>query len=60
MAVRRPGSEDEGPQVVACPEPGCAAPAEVMDRFVLASTHGPVEHVQTLCLRGHVRTPPLP
>ena len=57
MVLRGPGSGDEGPPVVACPEPGCVAPAGVMHRFVLASTHGPAEHVQTLCLHGHVRTP---
>jgi hypothetical protein len=45
-------------EVVACPEPGCAAPAEVLERFALASTSGPVEHCKTVCVGGHVRTPP--
>jgi hypothetical protein len=44
-------------EFVICPEPNCQAPAEIVDRFVLASTGGPVEHAQTLCLNGHVRTP---
>jgi hypothetical protein len=44
-------------EFVGCPEPTCQAPAEIVDRFVLASTHGPVEHAQTMCLNGHVRTP---
>jgi hypothetical protein len=41
------------PEIIACPEPTCLAPAEVTDRFVLASTDGPVEHVRTRCLDGH-------
>jgi hypothetical protein len=32
-------------------------PAEVLDRFTLQSTNGPVEHLKTLCARGHVLTP---
>jgi hypothetical protein len=41
------------PELIACPEPGCGVPAGVVDRFVLASTSGPVEHVRTWCLNGH-------
>jgi hypothetical protein len=41
------------PELVACPEPGCGLPAGIVDRFVLASTGGPVEHVRTWCLEGH-------
>jgi hypothetical protein len=41
------------PELIACPEPGCGVPAGVVDRFVLASTSGPVEHVKTWCLDGH-------
>jgi hypothetical protein len=37
-------------QLTTCPE--CGAPAEVVDRFVLPSTHGPVEHVKTRCVTG--------
>jgi hypothetical protein len=33
-----------------CPE--CGAPAEVIDRFVLPSSDGPVEHVKTRCVTG--------
>jgi hypothetical protein len=33
-----------------CPE--CGAPAEIVDRFVLPSTEGPVEHVKTRCVTG--------
>jgi hypothetical protein len=38
-------------ELTACP--ACGAPAEVIDRFVLSSTHGPVEHVKTSCITGH-------
>jgi hypothetical protein len=41
------------PELIACPERGCDVPAGVVDRFVLASTDGPVEHVRTWCLEGH-------
>jgi hypothetical protein len=41
------------PELISCPEPGCDVPAGVVDRFVLASTGGPVEHVRTWCLEGH-------
>lgn len=34
--------------LVGCPE--CGAPAEVVDRFVLPSTSGPVEHVRVQCV----------
>ncbi len=40
-----------------CPEPGCGAPAVLLDRFWLASTAGPVAHWKTRCADGHVRTP---
>ena len=35
----------------ACPE--CGSIARVLDRFVLESTDGPVEHVRTQCVRRH-------
>ena len=41
------------PELIACPEPSCSVPAGVVDRIVLASTSGPVEHVRTWCLNGH-------
>jgi 3-oxoadipate enol-lactonase len=40
-----------------CPEPGCSMPAEAVERFSLPSTDGPVEHLKTICARGHVLTP---
>lgn len=36
-----------------CPDPDCAAPAEVTDRIPSWSTHGPVEHVRTYCVHRH-------
>ena len=36
-----------------CAEPGCPGPAEVVDRVVLESTSGPVEHVHVRCLHRH-------
>jgi hypothetical protein len=37
--------------LTSCPE--CHAPAEVTDRFAMASTDGPVAHVAVSCLAGH-------
>ena len=42
---------ENGLDLVVCPE--CSAPAEVVDRFVLPSTDGPVEHVKVVCLVRH-------
>lgn len=38
-------------EIVGCPD--CEAPAEVAERFTLASTDGPVDHVAVLCPAGH-------
>jgi len=43
-------------QIVACPEPGCDAAAEIVARWVWPSTDGPLEHTKTYCLLGHART----
>ena len=37
--------------LISCPE--CDVPAEVTDRFALASTDGPVDHVALRCAAGH-------
>ena len=37
-------------EFIHCPE--CGSLAEVVDRFVLPSTDGPVEHVKTRCVTG--------
>lgn len=39
-------------QLTACPE--CGAAAEVVDRHVLESTTGPVEHIRIRCVATHV------
>jgi hypothetical protein len=45
------------PEVIACPDPTCWAPARIVERWTLASSDGPVEHVKTSCERGHGFTP---
>jgi hypothetical protein len=40
-----------GLDLVVCPE--CAAPAEVVDRFALPGTDGPVAHAKIRCLLRH-------
>jgi hypothetical protein len=37
--------------LVVCPE--CFTPAEVVDRFALAGTDGPVEHAKVRCVARH-------
>lgn len=38
--------------LICCPE--CPSPAEVTDRFVLASTDGPIDHLGLRCAAGHL------
>ena len=45
------------PDIVVCPEPGCPAPAQVVQRWSQGSTDGTVEFVKTRCFEGHVFTP---
>ena len=45
------------PDIIACPDPACGAPARIVDRWTFGSTSGPVEHVKTGCQRGHWFTP---
>jgi hypothetical protein len=40
-----------GLDMVGCP--ACAAPAEVVERFVLDSTDGPIEHATVRCADRH-------
>jgi hypothetical protein len=46
-------------QLTACPDADCQLPAEVVDRFVLPSTEGPIEHVMLHCLARHTFTLPV-
>lgn len=42
---------ETGLDLVGCPS--CAAPAEVVDRYVLESTDGPIEHATVRCSERH-------
>jgi len=46
-------------EILACPDPTCPAYAEVVDRWSVPSTDGPVEHVRTRCLDRHIFTVPI-
>jgi hypothetical protein len=46
--------------ILACPDPGCGAPATLSARWTWPSTDGPVEHVQTHCMNRHSYTQPQP
>lgn len=46
-------------EIIACPDPECRAYAEVVDRWSVPSTDGPVEHIQTRCLSRHLFTVPI-
>lgn len=46
-------------QFTYCPHPACGTVAEIVDRFVLASTDGFIEHVQVCCLHRHRFTLPV-
>jgi len=41
---------------ISCPQ--CATAAHITERFWLASTDGPVEHLKTGCVNHHWLTPP--
>jgi hypothetical protein len=43
-----------------CPDPDCGAPAEVLDRILLRSTTGPIEHAKVQCARRHIFVMPTP
>jgi hypothetical protein len=43
-------------ELVRCPDTSCTGPAEVVDRWRLASTDGPADHVRTRCLHRHMFT----
>jgi hypothetical protein len=45
-------------EIVECPDIECSMPAEILDRWNLASTGGPFEHVKTRCIAGHIFTLP--
>ena len=41
------------PTLVIVPCPECGASAEIVDRFILESTEGPVEHAVVMCIDRH-------
>jgi hypothetical protein len=45
--------------IVSCPQAGCGASTEIVDRWVWLSTDGPVERVKIWCVNGHGFTPAL-
>jgi hypothetical protein len=40
--------------LIACPDPDCGVPAEVLDRRTLSSTGGGVVHLKTYCVNRHL------
>jgi hypothetical protein len=50
------GTRSGLPELTDCP--ACGAPAEVIDRFVLQSTDGPVVHLKLRCVTGEWFTVP--
>jgi hypothetical protein len=44
----------DGLDLTRCPDPQCAAPAEVAHRWTLGSTSGGVPMAHTICLRRHI------
>jgi hypothetical protein len=51
MNDRLQDNNETGLDLVGCP--ACAAPAEVVERYVLDSTDGPIEHATVLCSERH-------
>jgi hypothetical protein len=46
------GSEQR-PALSLIPCPACGLPAEITERFALASTDGPVDHIAVACIADH-------
>ena len=44
--------------LISCPDLSCGVPAEVIDRFALSSTDGPIEYLRTYCVGKHIFTVP--
>jgi len=58
VARPRAASSDTA-DLVACPEYECGSPASVLDRYVLESTDGPLEHLRVRCPAGHYFNMPI-
>jgi hypothetical protein len=46
------GGASSAPSLIPCP--ACGLPAEITERFTLASTNGPVDHIAMACVVGHL------
>ena len=44
---------------VPCPDPACSHESTIVERWVLRSTDGPVDHVRVQCPNEHVFTAPM-
>jgi hypothetical protein len=44
---------EERPALSLIPCPACGLPAEITERFALASTDGPVDHIAVACIADH-------
>jgi hypothetical protein len=53
--TRHPPGAEVMDEPICCPQ--CGAPARITERFWLASTDGPVEHLVTGCTNQHWLTP---
>jgi hypothetical protein len=51
--------ESVAPVATPCPQEGCGASAEVIDRFTLWSTDGEILHLKIRCWYGHWFTLPV-
>ncbi len=46
------GESSCAPSLIPCP--ACSLPAEITERFTLASTDGPVDHIAVACVADHL------
>jgi hypothetical protein len=58
FAMHRTETHTETTTVFLLDCPQCGLPAQIIDRFTLGGSPGPVEHVKIACLAGHWFTPP--
>jgi hypothetical protein len=52
-ALRPAAGGDASPMPSLIPCPACGLPAEITERFTLASTDGPVDHIAVACIASH-------
>ena len=57
MSATQEQNETIAAVAVDCPQ--CGLPAQIVDRFTLGGSPGPVEHVKIVCIVGHWFTPPI-